>query len=363
MNDLGKENTIYTIDAGIDPRIKKSLPVSHIIPERAGDDRESMTRENIIFEDSSDLPSGWSRFKERRTNSNSYDRCILTSCGTKIDRQKKLNEFISLKDLDLNISFSGKDCCDNTRDKTKRKLLKEDESSDDKSCLKKRKPNIVSSIAQEETKETPHKAVAVHVASEVTREETDLKDTEDQVEEETDLPKGWSRKQIAQAFTKQILVVIQTADGKQFDNQKKLNSYIARNKLNVKVSIDGPFDENHRNNTQPTEDISEKTVDDSSKREKKKGKKERTVETDGSLTNKEVDLEKEAITKDEENYIVEIEELMKSNSLPFTPSPPTKGDGNCWFRAVAEQVECHNIANKARNYRALRLEVRHVYLR
>ena len=118
MNDLGKENTIYSIDGGVDVEIKKSLPVSHIMPESAGDDRESLTRENIIFEDSSDLPLGWSRFQERRPNSNRYDRCILTSCGTKIDRQKKLNEFISLKDLDLNISFSGKECFANTRDNT-----------------------------------------------------------------------------------------------------------------------------------------------------------------------------------------------------------------------------------------------------
>ena len=95
------------------------------------------------------------------------------------------------------------------------------------------------------------------------------------------------------------------------------------------------------------------------KKEKKKGKKERTAETDGSLTNKEVDQDsfEETLSKDEAGYITEIEKLMKSNSLPLTPSPPTRGDGNCWFRAVAEQVEYHEIQNKARNYRALRLEV------
>ena len=62
---------------------------------------------SFIFEDSSDLPYGWRRFKKKRLNSATYDRCILTSCGTRIDRQKKLDNFISAKELDLNISFSG----------------------------------------------------------------------------------------------------------------------------------------------------------------------------------------------------------------------------------------------------------------
>ena len=62
---------------------------------------------SFIFEDSFDLPYGWSRIRKKRLNSATYDRCILTSCGTRIDRQKKLDNFISAKDLDLNISFSG----------------------------------------------------------------------------------------------------------------------------------------------------------------------------------------------------------------------------------------------------------------
>ena len=48
---------------------------------------------------------------------------------------------------------------------------------------------------------------------------------------------------------------------------------------------------------------------------------------------------------------------MKETGLNLKAFPPTKGDGNCWFRAVSDQVVIQNIPNKAKNHRALRLEV------
>ena len=52
-----------------------------------------------------------------------------------------------------------------------------------------------------------------------------------------------------------------------------------------------------------------------------------------------------------------VADLLESNKMALTPSLPTKGDGNCWFRAVADQVDLLNIPQKARDFRALRLEV------
>ena len=93
--------------------------------------------------------------------------------------------------------------------------------------------------------------------------------------------------------------------------------------------------------------------------------KARTVETDRSLSNKEVegDTEEEPSPDDEEErkYIKFISDLMKANSLALSPSPLTKGDGNCWFRAVADQVEFLQIPDKARNFKSLRLEVSSVF--
>ena len=86
--------------------------------------------------------------------------------------------------------------------------------------------------------------------------------------------------------------------------------------------------------------------------------KARTVETDRSLSNQEVEGDTgEVPSPDEEENIKFISDLMKANSLALSPSPLTKGDGNCWFRAVADQVEFLQIPDKARNFKSLRLEV------
>ena len=105
MDSPDKENTDdYSIYYdGIDVKIKRAfvkLPSQHM-GEASGDHDVALMKRNFILEDSSDLPYGWSRFKERRLNSGHYDRCIITSCGTRIDRQKKLDEFISLKVLSM----------------------------------------------------------------------------------------------------------------------------------------------------------------------------------------------------------------------------------------------------------------------
>ena len=442
---LDKENTSVSYD-GVDVKIKRAfvkLP-SQNIGEDLKDCDEVLTNKNLIFEDSSDLPYGWSRFKERRLNSAHYDRCILTSCGTRIDRQKKLDEFISLKALDLNINFSGSGretlgAAQKSGDQgAKRKLVQQDISSflktdSDSASLtdqdpsgpvtKKLKSNVVGVLAKgvanqdisaretdvdgDESSSQDSNAVpsagedSVESVSETLESSGNIVPPSEEITSE-DLPTGWTRKQISKAFRKnETVVVVQTPDGKQFDCQKKLNSYIARNKLNIKVSIDGPFDTLESKKPEVKPSAGEKAeVEESEKREKrkvkkekkektaetdgaltnkgldedeeeesekkekrkvKKEKKERTAETDGALTNKELDEdeEKEELTEDELNYISEIKKFLKANQLALSPTPPTKGDGNCWFRAVAEQVEFHQIPDKAKNYRALRLEVRY----
>ena len=61
----------------------------------------------------------------------------------------------------------------------------------------------------------------------------------------------------------------------------------------------------------------------------------------------------EEFGKDELQYIKEIEEFMKKVDLDFQPKPLTKGDGNCWYRAAAAQVEIHDIPNQPRDHKAL----------
>ena len=89
-----------------------------------------------------------------------------------------------------------------------------------------------------------------------------------------------------------------------------------------------------------------------------KSKKGETAVTDKSLTNEDIDEECDRkFCHQDRCYIEEIDKFMKETGLNLKAFPPTKGDGNCWFRAVSDQVVIQNIPNKAKNHRALRLEV------
>merc|ERR1712096_227557 len=81
--------------------------------------------------------------------------------------------------------------------------------------------------------------------------------------------------------------------------------------------------------------------------------------TEMCVTDKEIDEseENEELTENEIQYIAEIDQFMKETNLKLEPKPATKGDGNCWYRAAACQVILHDIPNKPRNHKSMRLEV------
>ena len=84
--------------------------------------------------------------------------------------------------------------------------------------------------------------------------------------------------------------------------------------------------------------------------------KTRTPDTDRTLSNDDIDKQSEKVfTNKEKTFIRRVKKLMEPNDL--VPTPPTKGDGNCFFRSVADQVIIREIEDKARNHKALRLEV------
>ena len=188
--------------------------------------------------------------------------------------------------------------------------------------------------------------------------------------EATDLPEGWVRIEIPKAFSKKdLIVVVQSPDGKQFDSQKKLNSYIARNKMPFKIDINGPFQKFETKVDDETEDNVERSESNEDldsyypNKKNEKTKKEKTVETDRSLTNQDIDEEEDTnFTSDELKYIEDIDKFLKETNLNLKASPATKGDGNCWFRALADQVVLHDLQDKARNHRSLRLEVKTMIL-
>ena len=54
-------------------------------------------------------------------------------------------------------------------------------------------------------------------------------------------------------------------------------------------------------------------------------------------------------------YCHQVAEFLATTSLSLTPSlPPTLGDGNCWYRAMATQVQLSKIPGKPRTHSGLR---------
>ena len=425
---------------------------------------KSKSDDRIIYEDSSDLPQGWTRFRIKRlAGPKCSDRYISNPQGRKFDRQKDVDEYLRKSKLNIEVSLNpSKSKCSemgeaaedsNKTDEGKNKRgigyyfgknnkdtkngvtesdtytqeslpkakddipsdqvspevdQKKEQSSfsntnkrkcvdDDKGTTsQRRKPNIVESLNKSSNKdcEAPVEAEATKKTHEDVSEKSleDLQscvnglkheEVKDEVLEEkspdkatiSDLPSGWSRKEVPKAFSKQkeVIVVIEAPDGKQFDAQKKLNSYIARNKMNVKISIDGPVEKSKSKETLSlTEDTkgdknsateeetvsSNKEIVSETRKKAGKTKKEDTVETDRYLTNQDIDEECDReFCQQDLIYIEEINKFLAETELQLQARPATKGDGNCWFRAVADQVVSQNIPDKARNHRALRLEV------
>jgi len=102
----------------------------------------------------------------------------------------------------------------------------------------------------------------------------------------------------------------------------------------------------------------QETVKEEIKSKKKKIKKTRTVVTDRNLTNDDIDNEDEKTFSPEEvEFVTEMNQWLLETDLGLEAGPITKGDGNCWFRALSEQVNIHNLPDMPRNHRSLRLEV------
>ena len=178
-----------------------------------------------------------------------------------------------------------------------------------------------------------------------------------------DLPPGWCRKEVNKLFSKkELIVIVQEPDGKQFDSQKKLNSFLARNKMQLKLSIDGPIVNRITSEEDDIKEVKKKVKVHSKKvkvkSKKVKSKKEETAVTNRNLSNDDIDeyYDKE-FCHEYHCYVKDINIFMKKNGINLKAFPLTKGDGNCWFRAVAYLIVIQNIPDKARNHRALRLEV------
>ena len=86
-----------------------------------------------------------------------------------------------------------------------------------------------------------------------------------------------------------------------------------------------------KENIDPTTD---KELVKKAKKTKKEARSEEADEDVASEGNEDIDVVNES-------YLEEIAKFMEATDLGLIPDPPTKGDGNCWYRAAAEQVSPH----------------------
>ena len=383
----------------------------------AFDPDEVIRDRNVLIEECSDLPPGWTRVKIRRINGlykGNYDRYIVSPEGRKLKSQRVVDDYLHSANLDLDISFRPTECSfDDKKSKQssinnyhttnknnmgralrgsknekkegdeehnemngfnhKQSSVKRSNSYDEshESTAKRKKPNIIKSLVSEalNTSEVSEEASDAELNSTLKSDcnNQGVNIPEELIEEvvsepkddHSDLPPGWSRLEVTKAFSKsELVVVVQSPDGKQFDSQRKLNAYIARNKLDVKIDFVGPVKKIVEDKPEEEADEVVETEHNPEEAKTERVKKERTEETDRTLTNDDIDEECDREFSEEEiNYIKKINTFLSKTCVQLRASPATKGDGNCWFRAVADQVVILDIPDKARNHRALRLEV------
>ena len=95
-----------------------------------------------------------------------------------------------------------------------------------------------------------------------------------------------------------------------------------------------------KENIDPDENANEDGAGKKDVKTKRKKLKETTDQVEAAVENEEEDGDdsNEELVKDEIKYIEDVRSFLAVTDLGLVPDPPTKGDGNCWYRAAADQV-------------------------
>ena len=130
---------------------------------------------------------------------------------------------------------------------------------------------------------------------------------------------------------------------------------VAQSKKRKKESDDKeksvkPKVQNGLGKSQPT--VNKKTTKVKAGSDKSKGSSKVFLGTSDEESKEEVIL-----CKEDKQEIKKMEEFLVKANLNLVPYPYTKGDGNCWFRAMADQVVLLNIEDKPRNHKEMRQAV------
>ena len=251
-------------------------------------------------------------------------------------------------------SSSNKDSKEPESDNSSSQKRKSNEDMRPKT--KRHKPNIITVLTSDTEEindvsgleDLPDSQSCKESSAEVGQNEK-MTNTNGELCKKSDLPEGWSRKHLTKAFSTVKIIVIVSPDGKQFDTQKKLNSFIARNKLNLKINLIGAIDNDEKDEEETdfktetelkleskleqepklkTESkLEPETGKEELKSEKKKTKKTKTktVVTDRNLTNDDIDNEDEKTFSPEElEYVTEMNQWLLETDLDLEARPTTK---------------------------------------
>jgi len=113
--------------------------------------------------------------------------------------------------------------------------------------------------------------------------------------------------------------------------------------------------EETKNEEQPEKENIDPTTDEKlDKKVKKAKKKVQPEKADEDETGDDASEGSEDMDVVNESYLEEIAKFMEATDLGLIPDPPTKGDGNCWYRAAAEQVIVHSIPRVPKEHLKLR---------
>ena len=95
-----------------------------------------------------------------------------------------------------------------------------------------------------------------------------------------------------------------------------------------------------KENIDPDENANEDGAAKKETKAKKKKLKETSDQAEAAFEDEEEDGDdgNEELVKDEIQYIEDVRTFLAVTDLCLVPDPPTKGDGNCWYRAAADQV-------------------------
>merc|ERR1719458_1442428 len=335
------------------------------------EDNEQNSSNNTI--DKQGLPSGWSRLSVPRKNGTQVDYYLVNQQGQKFRSQKEVDRWLQEQGQDLKVSLKpfSKQGQDIRRmfNGPKRTPPGAETTSSQQDMLKSQKGEEIDANRISPCIVEPEKETSLSACETARLEKSDNDDTKapaPPLKKKRGRPKKSDSSQIKNSAKLQ-----ETAENGEQPGKTPAELGTGRPHRVCRESkplVEDEDEEVHRSNqaaedggkkgeatTEPKpekENIDPTTDEKLVKKAKKtkKGARSEEADEDASEDSEDIDVVNES-------YLEEIAKFMEATDLGLIPDPPTKGDGNCWYRAAAEQVIVHSIPRVPKEHLKLRKEI------